>query len=330
MPSSPPHSDSRVATLVVGKRAPAGHRERQTARTVTEDPKPRLDEARKKLSPAFRCVAVVIAEPTNELFEAWFFRELLTGIHDGLEEQSLLMSLITPNSSKEMELAQTYLVGGHVDGVIMASLHGNDPLPRMLAEAHVPVVICSRPPKGVPVSFVDTDNRQAGQLAVEHLISVGCRKIAMISGNLDMPSSVDRVMGYHDALSAAGIELDPTLEEIAYYKPERTIMAMERLLINHRDLDGVFAASDNMAQAAMRVLQRSRKRVPEDVAVVGFDDTPLATECDPPLTSVRQPIEKLGREAVNVLMRAISDPSDTPAQVIFKAELVTRGSTNRG
>jgi DNA-binding LacI/PurR family transcriptional regulator len=304
----------------------AGH----AASSVTADTNRHADRPALRKRTAFRCVAVVIAEPTTELFEAWFFRELLTGIHDALEEQSLLMSLITPNSSREMKLAQSYLSAGHVDGVIMASLHGDDPLPRMLAEADVPVVVCSRPPRGVLASFVDTDNRQAGQLAVDHLISVGCKKIAMISGNLDMPSSVDRVMGYHDALSAAGIELDPTLEEVAYYKTDRVHMAMERLLLNHKDLDGVFAASDNMAQAAMRVLRDYRKRIPEDVAVVGFDDTPLATECEPPLTSVRQPIEELGREAVKVLLRAIAGPSDTPQQVIFKAELVTRESTNRG
>jgi DNA-binding LacI/PurR family transcriptional regulator len=320
--SPSPVTSPRVATLTGRRARPSPSAFEATAR----DARP----ASQIRTPARRCVAVVIAEPTADLFESWFFRELLSGIHDGLEEQSLLMSLITSNSAREKEMAQAYLAGGHVDGVIMASLHGDDPLPRMLAAGRVPVVVCSRPPKDSAVGFVDTDNRQAGRLAVEHLISVGCKKIAMISGNLDTPSSLDRVAGYRDALNAAGIALDPTLEEVAYYKTERVIMAMERLLINHRDLDGVFAASDTMAKAAMRALQRSRKRVPEDVAVIGFDDTPLSVECTPPLSSMRQPIEKLGREAVAMLLRAIAEPGDPPAQVIFKAELVSRESTRRG
>jgi DNA-binding LacI/PurR family transcriptional regulator len=297
---------------------------------VTTDPNRAVETTPPSPRKACRCVAVVIAEPATELFGAWFFRMLLTGIHDELEEQSLLMSLITPNSAREMELAQAYLSGGHVDGVIMASLHGNDPLPRILADKNVPVVVCSRPPKGIAANFVDTDNRLAGKLAVEHLLSVGCKQIAAISGNLDLPSAVDRLMGYRDALTEAGIELDPTLEEVADYRTDRAHMAMERLLLNHTNIDGVFAASDNMAQAAMGVLLRSRKRIPEDVAVVGFDDTPLALECTPTLTSIRQPTELLGREAVNVLLRAMAQPNEKPHEVIFKAELVVRESTAVG
>lgn len=276
---------------------------------------------------ACNCVGVVITEPATDLFGTWFFKQLLQGIYEALEERSLLMSLITPHSARDMLLAQAYLTSGHVDGVILASIHGDNPLPRCLIEAEVPFVVCSRPPKDVQASFVDCDNRRAGALGANHLISLGRRTIAMISGNLDMPSSVDRLMGYRDALTAAGMKLDPTLEEVGDYRADRAQMAMERLLLNHPDVDGVFAASDDMAVAAIRVLHQARRSVPEDVSVIGFDDTPISEICRPSLSSVRQPVEEMGRGTVGLLMRRIEKPDEAPRQVIFEADLVAREST---
>jgi len=196
-----------------------------------------------------------------------------------------------------------------------------------LIKHHIPTVICGRPPKDLKVSCVDSDNRQGGSIAVRHMLELGRKKIAIISGNLDMPSAVDRLMGYREALAAAGHPLDPTLEEVADYVPDRAHMAMERLLLNHPDVDGVFCASDLMAAAAMRVLHQAKKRVPEDVAIVGFDDSPTAWATRPPLTSVRQPIEELGRATVETLMRDMSDQDEAPRKVVFDTELVVREST---
>lgn len=282
---------------------------------------------RRRAPRKYNCVGVVITEPTTKLFGNFFFAPLLTGIYEALAEQSLLLVLVTPRTVRDTELAQAYLTGGHVDGVILVSLHGDNPLPNKLMEAGVPIVVCGRLPKGIEAGLVDCDNPRAGALAVNHLLSLGRRKIAMISGNLDMPSAVDRLTGYRDALTSAGIELDPTFEEVADYLPDRAHMAMERLLLNHPDVDGVFAASDQMAAAAVRVLHQARKRVPEDVAVVGFDDSPTARSTHPPLTSVRQPVEEMGRETVAVLVREMVEPDETPRQVIFAPELVVREST---
>jgi DNA-binding LacI/PurR family transcriptional regulator len=104
-------------------------------------------------------------------------------------------------------------------------------------------------------------------------------------------------------------------------------MAMERLLLNHPDVDAVFAASDLMAAAAMRVLHQARKAVPDDVAVVGFDDSPTAWVTRPPLSSIRQPIEEMGHEAVSILMREMAEPEEAPRQVVFATELISREST---
>jgi DNA-binding LacI/PurR family transcriptional regulator len=276
---------------------------------------------------ASNSVGVVITEPTTKLFGDPFFSPLLKGIYAALAERSLLLVMLAPQSTRDLELAQSYLLAKHVDGVILASLHGDLELLARLSSEGIPMVLCGRPPRGVKASFVDSDNRQGAMLAVNHLISLGRRRIATISGNLDMPGAVDRLAGYRQALTEAGISIDPTLEEVADYVPDRAHMAMERLLLNHPDVDAVFAASDLMAAAASRVLAQSRRRVPEDVAIIGFDDSPTARVAHPRLSSIRQPIEEMGHETVGVLMRQMEDPDEAPRQVIFTTELVVREST---
>jgi DNA-binding LacI/PurR family transcriptional regulator len=301
------------------------------SRQVVEKAMEELDfsfEAEPRM-PKLACnsVGVVVTETTTKLFSDPFFSPLMRGIYTALAERSILLVMLAPHSGKDMEMAEAYLAAKHVDGAIFVSLHGDNQMPGRLHEHGLPMVVCGRPPKGLAASCVDSDNRQGGAMAVEHLIAQGRRRIATIAGNLDMPSAVDRRAGYRDALTAAGIPLDPTLEEVADYQPDRAHMAMERLLLNHPDVDAVFAASDLMASAAMRVLHQSRRRIPEDVAVIGFDDSPAARVTRPPLSSVRQPIEEMGHETVNVLMRALAEPEEAPRQVIFATEIVTRDST---
>jgi DNA-binding LacI/PurR family transcriptional regulator len=151
--------------------------------------------------------------------------------------------------------------------------------------------------------------------------------LATISGDLDTPSGLDRLLGYRDALAAAAIVFDPTFVEVGSYQADLGYVAMERLLLNHPDLDGVFAASDIMAEAALRVLVKANRHIPEDVAVIGLDDLPIAWTSHPPLSSIRQPIEKISREAADLLLRQIADPGQEPVGILLATELVTREST---
>jgi DNA-binding LacI/PurR family transcriptional regulator len=274
-----------------------------------------------------RSVAIVIPESKANLFSDPYFLTLLQGIYSGLADRGILAVMVMPNSPGDTKLIERYLTGKYVDGAIVVGPRRDNPLAKYLREHDVPTVIQGRPHRGVAASCVDSDNRQGGALAVNHLIAQGRRRIATIAGNLDLTSGVDRLMGYRDALAAAGIAPDPTLEEIADFQPDRAQMSMERLLLNHPDVDAVFAASDRMAVAAIAVLVQARKRVPEDVAVVGFDDSPTAGTTRPRLSSIRQPIEEMGRETVNVLMREIAEPDKAPRHVIFPTELVVREST---
>jgi DNA-binding LacI/PurR family transcriptional regulator len=164
-------------------------------------------------------------------------------------------------------------------------------------------------------------------MAMAHLLDGGRRSIATIHGTLDMSSGLDRLEGYRDALRDAGLVHDPGLEAAGNYHPVTAADAMRDLLDRRPGLDAVFAASDSMAAAAIRVLQESGRRVPEDVAVVGFDDSLVARTTRPELSTVRQPIEAMGREMARLLLRQIDEPGSAPSQVVFATELVVRESS---
>jgi DNA-binding LacI/PurR family transcriptional regulator len=344
MPSSPPRQANRrgvtpeevartagVSPATAARVAGGSPQVSQHSRRAVKDAIERLDYVSspgpRRLTMASNSVGVVIAEPTTNLFHDEFYAPLLKGIQANLAEREKLLVMFAASSRRDTELVQAYLTDRHVDGVILVGLHGDHPLPALLEAARIPTVICGRPPKGISLSSVDSDNRQGGQLAVEHLLSLGRKCIATISGNLDMPSAVDRLGGYRSALAAAGVAPDPTLEEVGDYSPDRAHMAMERLLLNHPNVDGVFAASDHMAAAAIDVLRQARKRVPEDVAVIGFDDAAAAMDTQPPLSSIRQMITEMGRGAVELVMREIDEPGQPPRQLIFSMDLVIRAST---
>jgi len=272
-------------------------------------------------------IAVIITEPSGRLFSDPFFPRLLRGISSELAARNRQLILLMPGSAADESRTADYLTAGHVDGVLLVSLHGDDPLPARLTTAGMPIVVAGRPPKGAKASYVDVDNRQGAQSAVGHLIAGRRRAIATISGPLDMAPGVDRRHGYRDALAEAGITGDPTLETIGDFTQESGVLAMKRLLAARPDLDAVFAASDLMAAGALSVLAAAGRRVPADVAVVGFDDSPVATSTTPQLTSVRQPIEEMGHEMARLLIDAVEASDPVPRRVILATELIRRASS---
>jgi DNA-binding LacI/PurR family transcriptional regulator len=235
------------------------------------------------------------------------------------------------------------VVGGHVDGVLLASLHGDDPLPGILERAGVPAVLVGRPTgrggpggsrRGGPpenrvarTSHVDADNRGGARAAVAHLASRGRRRIATITGPLDMGVGLDRLDGYRDGLAAAGLAADPGLVEPGDFTEEGGAAATARLLERPGPpVEAIFAASDLMAAGALRALRAAGRRVPEDVAVVGFEDSAVARYAQPPLTTVRQPIEEMGRQATRLLLAKVAGEAGG-MHLILDTELVVRAST---
>jgi DNA-binding LacI/PurR family transcriptional regulator len=261
------------------------------------------------------------------LFGDPFFPRLLRGVSSELSARNLQLVLLMPQSANDEQRVERYLTAGHVDGVLLASLHGNDALPDALVARGVPVVVGGRPLSGDAVSYVDVDNVGGARTAVAHLVGRGRRVIATIAGPADMSAGVDRLVGYREALRTANVNGDASLETAADFTQAGGADAMRRLLEARPDIDGVFAASDLMAAGAVQVLRAAGRSVPRDVAVVGFDDSSIAATTDPPLTSVRQPIEEMGREMVRLLLEQASRPGSVPRKVILATRLVERRSS---
>ena len=283
--------------------------------------------ARSLMTRRSNSIGVVIPAPTAQLFVDPFFLIFLTGIGTALALRGYQLLLVMPQSFDEEKHLERYLAAGHIDGVVLTALHGDDPLPEHIAARGVPVVVNGRAPRGARASYVDADSRGGAAAATAHLLSQGRRKLATISGSLDMPAAMDRLLGFRDALGAAGLPIDPTLEAVGGFSQEGAVRAMNLLLERQPDLDGVFVASDSMAAMALRVLQGSGRRVPDDVALVGFDDQPIAQTTEPPLSSVRHPIEAMSHEMVRLLLHSIEARDHLPRQVMFPTELVIRESS---
>lgn len=269
-------------------------------------------------------VAVVIPEPTTQLFGDPFFPRVLRGISDALGQEGMQLVLLMPQAPSDEIRVERYLEAGHVDGVLLISLHGADPLPAGLRRHGVPLVVGGRPPvEGF--TYVDVDNRGGAATAVGHLLDIGRRRIATIAGPQDMAVGADRLSGYRQRLADAGHVRD--LVEVADFTHDGGRSAMERLLERDPSLDAVFAASDLMAIGAMVALRAAGRSVPDDVAVVGFDDAPMAATVQPSLTSVQQPIEEMGREMTRLLVDGIRNPERPPRRVILDTKLVVRRSS---
>jgi DNA-binding LacI/PurR family transcriptional regulator len=271
-------------------------------------------------------VAVVIPEPSGQLFGDPFFPRILRGISDALADESMQLILLMPQARTDEDRVERYLGAGHTDGVMLISLHGADPLPAALQRYGIPIVVGGRPPAD-GLTYVDVDNRAGAASAVHHLAEAGRKRIATIAGPQDMAAGVDRLLGYHDRLADTGIGADGGMVEIADFTHDGGRAAMERLLDRYPSLDAVFVASDLMAVGALAALRAAGRSIPGDVAVVGFDDSQLATTTEPSLSSVRQPIEEMGREMTQLLMQEIRFPERAPRRVILDTQLIVRGSS---
>lgn len=264
-------------------------------------------------------VALVVSEPEARVFSDPMLAGVTRAIGQALAETDLqLVLMMTPDDSGRRRLTR-YLLGGHVDGVMLMSLHGDDPLVTELSQASLPVVLMGRPMSPLPIPHVDSDSVEGARQATAHLRALGCTKIATIAGPDDMCAGVDRLLGYRAALDSPGIV---ARGDFSMASGEA---AMAELLEREPDVDGVFAASDLMAAGALRALRAGGRRVPDDVALVGYDDLDIAVLTEPPLTTVHQPLPDMARAMVASLLTQIAGER-APESVVLPNALVVRAS----
>ncbi|MGW5352603.1 LacI family DNA-binding transcriptional regulator [Streptomyces sp. NPDC004031] len=313
---------SRVVNGSEGVRAPLAERVRAAVDELGYVPN---QAARTLVTRRNGAVAVVVAEPETRFFADPFFAQQVRGISKELTVHDNQLVLLLTEGAADYQRVGRYLAGGHVDGALIFSLHDDNSLPEMARRAGVATVIGGRPGwsdavAGPTTLYVDCDNRGGARDAVRHLLGLGRRRVAHIAGPLDQTASIDRLDGFRDVLP----NTDPALIAEGDFTPEGGARAMEQLLERAPDLDAVFAASDVMASGALRLLRRRGLRVPEDVAVVGFDDIVSVAEwTDPPLTTIRQDIEEMGRMMARLLLRALESPSGDGVAPVPLAPIVT-------
>ncbi|MDT3728097.1 LacI family DNA-binding transcriptional regulator [Streptomyces sp. DSM 41972] len=278
-------------------------------------------------------IALVVPEPETRFFTEPYFSDMLRGVGAALSDTEMQLLLIFAGSDRERQRLAQYLAAHRVDGVLLVSVHADDPLPDMLSQLEIPAVISGPRSADETLTSVDSDNYGGARQAVEHLVSRGRRTVAHITGRPDVYGAQRRVDGYRDALREAGHPADELLIEPGDFSEDGGRRAMEALLQRRPDLDAVFAASDVTAAGARQALREAGRRIPDDVALVGYDDSAIARHMEPPLTSVRQPIEEMGRAMTDLLLREVADrrPSATRElerrQMVLATELVERASS---
>lgn len=247
-------------------------------------------------------VAVVIPESVERLFADPFFAAVVQGAAVRLASTEYALNLAI--DSIESEKSRRYLTGGNVDGVLVVSQHEGD-LPLTRLGLTVPIVFAGRPAVdfGERGHFVDIDNHGAAARAVEHLIERGRTRIATIAGAQDLTAGRERLAGWRDTLAAAGLPADRVA--IGDFTPESGTLAMEWLLAGP-EIDAVFAGNDQMAFGSLTALARAGRLVPDDVAVVGFDDDHFSRTARPTLTTIHQPAQEMGRVMAHQLLSLMS------------------------
>jgi DNA-binding LacI/PurR family transcriptional regulator len=312
-----------TASRVLNNSAPVSVQARQQVRDAVV----RLGYVRHRAAPAapktrVRSVAAVVCTNHSRFFADAFFAQVITAATEVLSQHEVPLMVMVA-ADERVGVVERYLQSGRVDGVLLLGAHAQHPFSVSLPAAGIAVTLVGRPLAATRASYVDADNRGGARIAVEHLLGRGRRTIATIAGRQDMAAGVDRLAGYRDAVEASG-----GTPVIAYgdFTHASGVHAMWRLLDQRPNLDAVFVASDIMAAGALHALRRSGRRVPDDVAVIGFDDLPLAQHTQPALTTIRQPLDRVGAAAAELLLAAIDGEAEEPYPVLATT-LVTRAST---
>lgn len=268
-------------------------------------------------------VAFLITDPQQTLFSDPTFARILNHASKVLARRKTTLVLLIAGTEEERATVAQYVKSGHVDGVMLFSSHESDPFLEDLLRAGVPTIA-----SGVPLGYQDkmpsvaVDEAGSAETMVSYLHSAGYKRVAHIAGPADTPGGRFRAEGYKKATKHSNPD-----DWIATgdWSKESGRRAMAELLTRGLELDAVFAASDSMARGALEALNEHGLAVPGDVAIAGFDDSGIAEQVTPPLTTMRQPWEQLSEHMVELLLEAIS--GRPMRHITLPTQLVIREST---
>ena len=267
-----------------------------------------------------------------DLFVSPYSAGVLTGLAAELKERGYYLLVHPLLIGEDLDDLAVLLRSGRVDGLVVrlveAAASANDALLELIASARVPCVCLEQPPdRRFGFDSVVFDSAAGAYAATQHLISRGHRRIAHLQGDPGYDSARERRRGYEQALSDAGLPVDPELIKGGSWEPSTADTAVEALYALSDPPTAIFAANDNLAFRALGVLHLAGRRVPDDVALIGFDDIPLAQEIVPPLTTVRIPLVEIGRRASRRLLELVESKQAGAAESdIIVPELVIRAT----
>lgn len=273
-------------------------------------------------------IGVIMSEMKSSDGKDGFAFEVLCGINDRAGELDYDIILFSTNPNKQRKKSYSDLCRErNVDGAILQGLRMNDVyLNEVVNQSRFPCVLIDIPLEGERVGHVTSDNVNGSREAVRHLVKLGHRKIALINGYLEAAVSHERLSGYILGLQEAGISYDPSLIVDGRFTEAGGMEAMARLLERHPDITAVTCSSDLMALGAMRLMEQLGRAVPDDVAVIGYDDISIASYCSPSLTSVRQDKYQLGYQAAQLLIDML-EGREVHHKVMLPNKLIVRDST---
>lgn len=271
-----------------------------------------------------QAVGLIVHEPSSLFIEDPNIGSILLGANEALSEADYQMACLIADSSRDISRLSNYLSGGLIDGVIIVSAREGDAITRAVSRLDLPTAFVGHPRDIGNAAYVAIDNQTAAQAITSRLASTGRRRIGMIAAALDRDSGADRLAGFRAAL---GNDFDPALvESVPLYSYRDGQEGMRALLQRAPDIDGVFASSDALAAGALEVLHLAGRRVPEDIGIVGFDDSSWAMRCDPPLSTVQQPATSLGRAAAEAVLRQIRGEAPMQNAQMLECPIVWRNS----
>jgi len=281
--------------------------------------------ARALVTQRSQAIGVMIPHDLATVFDnPWYFPTLLQGVSDRTTERGYAMLLWMGRSENAEDLLYRRVTNNRLmDGMLVASATGDNPLIPHLLDSGLPFVTVERPAThGDRINYVTLDNIEGARTAVSHLIRLGRRRIGIITGALNNMDGVDRLVGYKQALIQAGLPIEPSLIAEGNWDTQGGHQAAKRLIEN--GVDAIFSSNDIMALGVIEAATEMGVQIPRDLALIGFDDLPLASPI--PLTTIRQPLRQKGAAAIDLLLDLIEGRTVGPQHIFLPTQLVIRQS----